>query len=308
MSYCPYCSLAHSHSAGEVYCSRQMPDFGSLQNGIFSISGSNIQSGLHYSRFALRFIINGRMDFTLDNKKHAVHNSGVLLFGQNSSYLLHIPEQPVASSHIGIAFNPGFLQQAAGTLYRSADKLLEIPDEAPWMPLSALQLWPLSSKASVFRQRLINSIANETQDTEAINDIAADILQWYMEEYCRYNTLLPRFSETMRASARDELLRRVDIAREIIEYSGNGRLTVSTVAAVACLSEFHFIRVYKQVFGISPYQHIVAKKMHKAHSLLTGSSLEIQEIAFMAGYDNHAAFSRAFKLYYNCPPSAVRTG
>lgn len=308
MSYCPYCSLAHTQSAGELFCSRHMNNFDGLENGIFHVKGNNIHSDPHYSRFGLRFIVSGRMDFTIDGTHYPVNSKGVLLFDQYSSYQLDIYEGREEAAHIGLAFRPSFIKSAALYLHHTDRQLLELPDADFSMPVNNFRFWPLSAKAQHFRERLAHNIAaGSPGGMDAVNDIASDMLQWYIEEHSRYNRLLPRFKQSVKASTRHELLRRLDSAREAMEYAGGQQdLDVVTLAKVAGFSEFHFIRLFKEVFGLSPYQFIIKKKMVKAFRLLRETDMPVKDIAFICGYSDHAAFSRTFRMFHKCSPTEAR--
>lgn len=304
MSHCPYCAAAVSPSAGEVFCSRHMTDFDRLDNGIFYVRGSDIHSESHFSRFALRFMLSGQQDFTLDKKKYSINSSGILVFNQHSVYTLDTGARP--ASHIGIAFRPSFLNDAALTLSLDDARLLDLPDTKAEMPVSEFRLWPLTSRAHKFRNRLLHYVAPGTTAPGNVDAIAFEVMQWYIEEYNRYGNLLHRFTGNTSVATKTELLRRADMARELIEYSDPESLDVRSIAQKTGFSEYHFIRTYKAIFGKSPYQHIISRKLQKAYTMLNDTQLSISDIAHLTGYHNHPAFSRAFKSFFGRTPNQVR--
>ncbi len=47
---------------------------------------------------------------------------------------------------------------------------------------------------------------------------------------------------------------------------------------------------------------VLEKRMERAVILMKGTSLSLEEIAAMLGYNNHSNFYKAFKAYYGCTP------
>ena len=74
---------------------------------------------------------------------------------------------------------------------------------------------------------------------------------------------------------------------------------------VICL-KFHFLRLFRQCYGLSPYQYLQEQRLSKAKYLLKSSALAIGEIADELGFENPNSFSRLFKLRTGYYPSEYR--
>jgi AraC-like DNA-binding protein len=70
----------------------------------------------------------------------------------------------------------------------------------------------------------------------------------------------------------------------------------------AGISKYHFIRVFKHVFGVSPYQYQKRKRLVEARNLIN-QGLTIQETAILLGYADVPTFSKAFKQHFGRAPS-----
>ena len=66
---------------------------------------------------------------------------------------------------------------------------------------------------------------------------------------------------------------------------------------IACLSTYHFARMFKQATGLSPYQFILKRRLHRASTLLK-SGIELKQVIANCGYTNHSRFARAFGKAY----------
>jgi AraC family transcriptional regulator len=80
-------------------------------------------------------------------------------------------------------------------------------------------------------------------------------------------------------------------------------IRISDLATIACLSEKYFITYFKGALGLTPGQYIYQLKMNRARDFLHTKKYAIKEIAHLLGYPDPFSFSKAFKKYYNIPPS-----
>jgi AraC family transcriptional regulator len=102
-----------------------------------------------------------------------------------------------------------------------------------------------------------------------------------------------------------ELHRRLLIGKYFIEDCYQAPITVTEVAREAMMSEYQFYRLFKSVFGVSPYQYILHKRLHHGYQLLTDGRMSITEVATLTGFADVHSFSKAFKKHFGVVPSAV---
>lgn len=77
------------------------------------------------------------------------------------------------------------------------------------------------------------------------------------------------------------------------------------LADLACLSPYHFHRVYRALMGETVTATVVRLRMHRASRDLAGDK-PIREVAQRAGYTSQAAFNRAFGTAFGVPPGRYR--
>lgn len=106
-------------------------------------------------------------------------------------------------------------------------------------------------------------------------------------------------------STREELHRRLMLAVNFIHDQLDQKLLIRDVARQACLSEFHFMRSFKQAFGVSPNQYILRQRIAKARQLLKTGKYTVGEVSSLCGFSDYHYFSRCFKKVMGCPPSAI---
>jgi AraC family transcriptional regulator len=74
------------------------------------------------------------------------------------------------------------------------------------------------------------------------------------------------------------------------------------LAAIAQISPYHFLRLFKQSMGLTPHQYILQRRIHKAKYLLQESELSIADIAFRVGFCDQSHFTRCFKRLLGMTP------
>lgn len=95
------------------------------------------------------------------------------------------------------------------------------------------------------------------------------------------------------------IARVVDYIRSNLE----GDLTMDELAGVACLSSFHFARMFKQVTGKTPHHYVSNQRLGRAKSLLLDGGVSFAEIALRSGFSTQASFNRSFRQAEGCSPS-----
>jgi len=89
---------------------------------------------------------------------------------------------------------------------------------------------------------------------------------------------------------------------EFIDANLAGDIALSDLAAVAGLSRFHFIRVFRRSFNQTPYQFVLGRRVERARALLKGGAIPVEEIAAAVGFNDAARFSRAFRRITGVSP------
>lgn len=83
-------------------------------------------------------------------------------------------------------------------------------------------------------------------------------------------------------------------------------LTVSEMARRANLSPSRFTVVFRDHFGMSPYQYLLHLRVRHARELLATTTFSNQEIADFCGFSDIYHFSKSFKRFTGQPPSRYR--
>ena len=101
----------------------------------------------------------------------------------------------------------------------------------------------------------------------------------------------------------DERLKDV---KQYIRDHINEPLNREVLADVAGFSVPHFHRIFTYHIGENISNYVRRVRLERAGRKLRMGAVDITEVALAAGYDSHAAFSKAFKQRYGLSPSEFR--
>ena len=93
---------------------------------------------------------------------------------------------------------------------------------------------------------------------------------------------------------------------DLIESDLSEDLSLKVLANAANLSEYHFLRMFKQSTGYTPHQYVINQRIERARELLKKSDMTITEIAYLLGFSNPAHFTHHFRRKTGFTPSEVR--
>src|SRR5918997_4327313 len=83
-------------------------------------------------------------------------------------------------------------------------------------------------------------------------------------------------------------------------------LDVRAVAAVAHVSEAHFSRCFRAVFGETPHRYLQRRRVERSMFLLRETGRSVTDVCFDVGFASLGTFSRTFRAIVGRTPSAYR--
>jgi AraC-like DNA-binding protein len=115
--------------------------------------------------------------------------------------------------------------------------------------------------------------------------------------YCAQKEMKKRYIPSNRTSL-------IAPAIEAIESRFTDRaVTVSALADMCGMSEVYFRRLFLGVYGVSPKEYIIQKRIEYAKSLLRSGSFSVAQTAELCGYAEPCHFSREFTKRAGVAPS-----
>ena len=100
-----------------------------------------------------------------------------------------------------------------------------------------------------------------------------------------------------------ELLSRLCHALDLLRDWDDEPLSIVAVARASGLTRFHFIRLFKAMFGETPHQYRSRSQIEKARHLLILTDLSITDICMAVGFSSLGSFSALFSRRVGMSPS-----
>ena len=97
--------------------------------------------------------------------------------------------------------------------------------------------------------------------------------------------------------------------RRVIDYMAahlEEELGIDDLAAVACLSPFHFIRMFRNRVGTTPSRHLGRMRLERAKAMLARGDIPLSEVALSCCFSSQANFTRAFRRATGMTPNGYR--
>ena len=91
-----------------------------------------------------------------------------------------------------------------------------------------------------------------------------------------------------------------------IQNSYSKNITIKEVASLCGFSESHFMKLFKELTGISFTTYLVNYRLEIAARQLVDTNCSVIDIATNCGFNNHSYFTRAFVKKYGTTPSNYR--
>jgi len=102
------------------------------------------------------------------------------------------------------------------------------------------------------------------------------------------------------------LLRRMRVARDAMDREWAEPLDVSAVAARAGYSRYHFVRLFREVYGETPGAYLARRRIERAQDLLRTANLTVTEICMLVGFTSLGTFCTRFKRQTGMTPTEFR--
>jgi AraC-like DNA-binding protein len=264
---------------------------------------------MHYfsgaESLSIKTFTGGRALYRVGGGFHAVTDETYLLLNHGQHYEIEI-DAPTPITSFCLFFAPGFVEEVARNSSLPAERLLDSPEGIPSAPLHLYErTYPHDDVLTPALRRLRDASAALRGDPlwceEQMHHIAARLLQAHARTRCEAESL-----PALRAATRDELYRRLWLARDYADAFLERPVTLDEMAQVACLSPNHLLRTFRAAFGVTPHQYLVSRRLDRAKSLLAYTDNPVTEISVAVGYQSLGTFSREFAARVGLSPSAFR--
>jgi AraC-like DNA-binding protein/mannose-6-phosphate isomerase-like protein (cupin superfamily) len=147
-------------------------------------------------------------------------------------------------------------------------------------------------------------LVQETGAPERTLEVEAALQQVVARAFAEFSNLREPLRRSSNRVGHRKIARVVEYIRGLDPGADPTRLSLDTLAEIAELSKYHFLRQFTQTVGMTPGAYLRTLRLcHAARELRTSSRRSILEVALAAGFADHPSFSRAFARHMGMTPS-----
>src|SRR5436190_5598657 len=270
-------------------------------------------SGRGHSYFAetpglplsLKCMFNGRALYRIPGAEFSVDDGGYLILNNRQPYSIEIASPTQVETFV-LWFPEGWAGEVLSGLSRPNERL---PDELGdgrdtasfferYTPHDEMVSPKMRQLRAVFRS---DEVIEDNWLEGKLRELLAAMVQTQSGVKQRTHGL-----PAARASTREELWRRVNRARDFLHAHLGSSITLSEVAAAACLSPFHLLRTFQSAFRQTPHQYLQQCRLERAKFLLEKTRIPVTAICLDCGFTSLGSFSALFHKSCGMSPRTWR--
>lgn len=103
-----------------------------------------------------------------------------------------------------------------------------------------------------------------------------------------------------------EGLQRMLDSIDYMERNLDSELSIDNIAEVACMSKFHFQRMFSMLTGFTVSEYIRNRRLTMAAQELVNPKTRVIDVAMKYGYESPESFAKAFRRIHGISPSDAR--
>lgn len=92
-------------------------------------------------------------------------------------------------------------------------------------------------------------------------------------------------------------------ARDLADRDYAAPLDLERLATAAGLSKYHFLRLFKATYGLTPGEYVSQRRIERAQDLLRATNLTVTEVCTAVGFSSLGSFSTRFRALVGESPS-----
>ena len=205
-----------------------------------------------------------------------------------------------------IYFGPALVERAYGAMTLSIEKAMERGDTIVERSAEFMECLQPHDKLVSPVLRFIRLHVLRGVDDEAWYD---EQLHFLLERMLAHRDgLLEQIDslQLIRATTRREIHRRISRATDYLHSNYREQIDLDALGKAACLSKYHFLRLFTLVHGITPHQYLLRKRAKVALRLLQTTPLDVSEIASTVGFVQRHALLRHMRRWTGLSPREIR--
>ncbi|HXB91151.1 MAG TPA: AraC family transcriptional regulator [Puia sp.] len=264
--------------------------------------GRRYESPEHIAGAGILCMLSGHGEYGVNGKKESLDRHSFLVINHGSRLSMCFREKD--AQPLMLFFRTGLITATAAV---NDPSIPAPPSPPPAIDLSWLER--VHPQREAFRDRL-EWLANLDNCCSSFCALKADgLISGILEQLTQQVMLANRLSIRLavaRRSTRIDLYKRLSMTREWITDNYSAPITLQDMGKKAALNEQHFLRMFRECFGMTPHRFLVQTRLGAARKMLLESGEKISAICRSTGFESLSSFSGLFRQQFGRTPTAFR--
>lgn len=281
-----------------------------MRNLIDYSSFKTLRYQLPFRGFSIKYVVAGCEYYTINGNRYAVHAGQYLLANHHASGFVEINSMTPVKG-ICIQLSTELIQEAVASHLRPDTAQVDLTLDRFFSTPAFYENRYEADQTRVGRvlhhleRRMSAAIVGrpEVLDQELYFDLAGRIVADHVPVFRQLQAI-----PSLKTATKKDLFRKLERAKSYLDDCFGQSPEIQAVARESFMSEYHFYRLFKRVYGCSPYQYALQRRLDQAHTRIRQGGASITEIAEQSGYADVQAFSKAFKNRFGISPRGVVGG
>lgn len=275
------------------------------ENFIIHFKSAKYQSPELVMPLSVCFAISGPAEYKTESGEYRLSNNYLIInSGQKCAWKLNASHK---IESLTVCFENKFVNEVLENLVIPEDRLFHSFRTKNSQPMQFMEkLYPIDNFVMpvVMKMRIASNVSFEDKEwwEEQFYELLTKMLIVHRSIYKDVEKL-----PSAKLSTKTELYKKIWKAKEYIDTSFKEELSLQRIAEEACISRFHFLRLFKEIFNETPHQYISRRRIETATDLLSRTDLPVTQICNEVGFDSLSSFSWLFKQRLGFSPEAFRT-
>ena len=300
---------------GSVFLLRQMPDWERLkpapqneayrawfygrwghQNAVVTGTDRNVEYMPFRQRLSIKVARGGRERYFIDGRSIAVDDDSYLILNDNRTYASRF-ESNVEIESFAIFFRPGLAEEVYGAFNKPLERALaDGATETPRPVEFAETLQPHDSVVTPALRYVQYGVNAGVEDAGWYEEQFQFLLARMLSHHRRLTERIQKLP-ALKSTTQREIHRRLALAVDLVHSAYERDIGLREMAGAACLSKFHFLRLFTELHGITPHAYLQRKRALTAGRLLERTDLRASQIAACVGFQSRSTMARQLRRW-----------
>ena len=234
---------------------------------------------------SIKMVLSGSEHYKVNGRNYTLGLDHFLLVDSNE-WLETVVDAKKNVKGICIFPKKELLNQIVKTRIYSCQTLLDMPFENEDISLLHKLYDFKENRTGRYLQQHILTFLGLQENTKEIDfdTFYMQLAECLVDDQLELKGQLKKIS-SVKKETKEELYRRVFSAKNYISDNYTQNINLDDLARESYLSKYHFIRTFKMVFGLSPYQYLLQLRLKKAQQLIL-QDYSYNEVSNLIGFSD----------------------